>query len=222
MRAMILAAGKGKRMQPLTKTVPKPMLEAGGKPLLQYHIEALVKAGIREIVINTGYLGEVIESRFGSGSNLGAEICYSREGDDPLETGGGIKHALPLLGKGPFIVVNGDIWTDFDYRRLLEGNISPVYLVFVHNPPQHPRGDFVLIGNSVSLEGGPRLTYSGIGLYSPTFFSEQGETVFPLLPVLQRVIREGKAMGELFTGRWLDVGTPERLQELEGILEGKY
>lgn len=218
MRAMILAAGKGERMRPLTKTIPKPMLKAGGKPLLQYHIESLVDAGIREIVINTGRLGAAIESHFGTGRDLGADIRYSREGGQPLETGGGIKRALPLLGKGPFIVVNGDIWTDFDYSRLLEKDITPPYLILVPNPPHHPQGDFVLQGDRLSLDGGPRLTYSGIGLYPPALFSEQTETVFPLLPLLQQAIREGVVTGELYTGRWLDVGTPERLRELEEMV----
>lgn len=218
MRAMILAAGKGERMQPLTKSVPKPMLEAAGKPLLQYHIESLVRAGIRQLVINTGYLGDIIEARFGSGGDFGAEIRYSREGNAPLETGGGIRQALPLLGNGPFIVVNGDIWTDFDYRRLLAGNKKPIYLVFVPNPSHHPEGDFVLVEDRVVLEGGPRLTFSGIGLYLPEYFSKEKERIFPLLPVLQRAIREGNVTGELYTGRWLDVGTPERLRELEGSL----
>lgn len=218
MRAMILAAGKGERMQPFTNITPKPMLKAGGKPLLQYHIESLVNAGIREIVINTGRLGDVIESWFGSGHGFGADIQYSREGDEPLETGGGIKHALPLLGSEPFIALNGDIWTDFNYSRLLERDNKLIHLVLVKNPPHHPDGDFVLQGDVVSLEGSPKLTFSGIGLYPPAYFSEQSETVFPLLPLLQRAIREGKVTGELFKGHWLDVGTPERLQELEGIL----
>ena len=218
MRAMILAAGKGKRMQPLTESMPKPMLTAAGKPLLQYHIESLVGAGIREIIINTGRLGEVIESRFGSGAEYGAEIRYSKEGEEPLETGGGIKHALPLLGEEPFIVVNGDIWTDFNFRRLLQENIRPVHLVLVPNPPHHPQGDFVLTGHRLSLQGRSRLTFSGIGLYSPDFFSEHKETVFPLLPLLLQAIRDGKVSGELFIGGWLDVGTPERLWELETTL----
>ncbi|NNE38937.1 MAG: nucleotidyltransferase family protein, partial [Gammaproteobacteria bacterium] len=158
MRAMILAAGKGERMLPLTKTIPKPLLQAGGKPLIEYHIESLGRAGITEIVINTAKFGDMTESRLGKGDNWQLNIMYSHEGDEPEGTGGGVKKALPLLGDEPFVLINADIWTDYDFRALTKPDDSLIHLVLVNNPPQHLQGDFCLQEDNVSLTGGARYT----------------------------------------------------------------
>ena len=216
MKAMILAAGYGKRMRPLTATTPKPLLRVGGKALLHYHIEALVASGVVDIVINTAWLGEQIEQFVGDGSRFGARILVSPEGS-PLETAGGIKRALPLLGDGRFVVVNGDIWTDYDYGDLqaADGGESMAHLVLVPNPPQHPGGDFCLGNDGVigSAEG-PRYTYSGISVLSAAMFQPLADGPSPLAPLL-RAQPEGAVTGELYRGRWFDVGTLQRLAELD-------
>ena len=213
--AMILAAGKGERMRPLTDKLPKPLLRAGGKPLLQYHLESLARAGTGRIVINHARLGELIEKEFGNGRSYGVEIVYSPEGDEPLETGGGIKKALPLLGPGPFIVVNADIWTDYDFSRLPQAPERLAHLVLVPNPDHHPQGDFSLDNGKVTDDTGPRLTYGGIGVYRPELFADCDESVFALAPVLLRVMGQGAISGEFYSGRWVDVGTPDRLSRLD-------
>lgn len=218
MRAMILAAGRGERMRPLTDTVPKPLLEAGGKPLLQYHIEKLASAGITEIVINTGRLGDLIEARFADGASLGVEIVYSHEGNAPLETGGGIRRALPLLGGEGFLVINGDIWTDYGFSGLSSAPVDLAHLVLVTNPAHHAEGDFVMGDDGLVREGGGRrLTYSGIGVFRPELFRDEPEAAFPLAPLLRRAMRDGRVSGEFYAGTWLDIGTPERLAEAESL-----
>lgn len=217
MKAMILAAGRGERMRPLTDSVPKPLLKAGGRPLIQYHIEALVRAGVPDIVINHAHLGGMIETALGDGRQFGANIVYSPE-SVALETGGGIFNALPLLGSGPFIIVNGDVWTDFPMESLPKEPDSLVHLVLVENPQHHPNGDFVLKENFVQLEGGARMTYSGIGVYRPELFDECQAGAFPLAPVLRRAIINHEATGTHYAGRWMDIGTPQRLQDLDAIL----
>ncbi len=219
MRAMILAAGYGKRMRPLTDRTPKPLLRAGGRRLIDWHIERLRAAGITELVINTGWLGEQIEQALGDGSAAGVRIRYSREGT-PLETAGGIRRALALLGDEPFLVVNADIWTDHDPARLPRAPEGMAHLVLVDNPGHNADGDFYLGADGrVQEEGEPRHTFSGIGVYRPELFAglPDGEEA-PLGPLLRRAMAEGAVSGELYRGRWFDIGTPERLEELDTLL----
>lgn len=213
MKAMILAAGKGERMRPLTDHLPKPLLRVAGKPLLQYHIEALAAAGVTELVINHALMGKKTEEYFADGEAFKVHISYSAEGEVPLDTGGGILRALPLLGEAPFIVVNGDVWTDYDFSYLPAEPPGLAHLVLVNNPPHHPDGDFQLNGKQVEEAGEQCFTYSGIGLYRPELFSGMEEASFPLAPLLRAAMRTGQVSGELYTGEWLDIGTPERLQE---------
>ncbi len=221
MKAMILAAGKGERLRPLTLHTPKPLVRAGGVPLIEYHIRALVEAGFDELVINHAWLGEQIEAHLGDGSALAARIRYSPEGE-PLETGGGIFKALPLLGDGPFVVVNGDIWTDFDFRALsaqLPGS-GLAHLVLVDNPAHHPQGDFMLRdGAVVDAVGEGALTYSGIAVLNPRLFDGCQPGAFKLAPLLRQAMAAGRVTGEHYRGRWVDVGTHERLAEVERIIE---
>ncbi len=213
MMAMILAAGRGQRMRPLTDSIPKPLLEVMGKPLIVHHIERLVSAGIKTIVINTGHLGGQIHERLGTGESFGASIKYSDEGDELLETAGGIVKALPLLGSAPFIVTNADIVTDFDYSFLPVQPGSDARLVMVDNPKHNPDGDFALENNQLHNEGQHRLTYSGIGFFSPLFFKDCVSGRRPLAPLLRQSAQAGKLTGEHFKGYWRDIGTPERLDE---------
>jgi len=212
--AMILAAGRGERMRPLTDRIPKPLLEAGGRPLIGHHLAALARAGVREVVINHAHLGAQIEAALGDGGGYGLHICYSHE-ETALETGGGIFRALPLLGQDPFIVVNGDVWTDFDLARLRIADRDLAHLVLVDNPEHHPAGDFVLEGDRVRAEDGPRLTFSGIGVYRPSLFDGCAPGRFPLAPLLRAAMAAGLVSGERHAGRWTDVGTPERLAALD-------
>lgn len=221
---MILAAGRGERMRPLTDRTPKVLLEAGGKPLLEWHVERLRSAGFERIVINHAWLGEQIEQRLGDGSRFGLRILYSREAQ-ALETAGGIVNALPLIGDSPFLVVNGDVFTDFDFAALvprlsaLSGSDSLAHLVLVDNPPHHPRGDFVLRDGRVMADGEERLTFSGIGVYRPQLFASvaAGERA-RLAPVLGAAMGRGAVSGERYCGLWFDVGTPARLAELNRLL----
>lgn len=215
---MILAAGRGERMRPLTDHTPKPLLLAGGKPLIVHHLERLSAAGIRQVVINHAHLGERIEAALGDGKRFGVAIRYSPEGK-ALETGGGIFRALPLLGEGPFLVVNGDVWTDLDFAHLClpEGRLA--HLVLVDNPEHHPRGDFRLSDGTVHDDGEPRLTFSGIGVYSPALFEGCHDGAFPLAPLLRAAMARGLVSGEHHRGRWLDIGTPARLQALDHLLK---
>ena len=215
MKAMILAAGRGERMRPLTDRTPKPLLEAGGKSLIQYHIEALCAAGCHELVINHAHLGEQLVARLGDGAAFGVHIDYSAEPPGALETGGGIRHALPLLGDEPFLVVNGDIWTDYPYRQLLQAPAGLAHLVLIDNPPHNPEGDFQLNDGRVAAEGAQRLTFSGIGVYSPALFADQPDTAFPLAPLLRTAMSAGQVSGEHYRGQWMDIGSPQRLQQLD-------
>jgi len=223
MKAMILAAGRGERMRPLTDHTPKPLLQVGGKSIIEYHIESLVSSGIKEIVINHAWLGSQIETALGNGSRYGAMITYSPEGTEGLETGGGIFKALPILGDNAFIIVNGDIWTDFQFGTLPHsmGTTShcTAHLVLIDNPAHHPEGDFMLdngllVESSKATQQG-KLTYSGIGVYHPGFFKNCNPGTFPLAPLLREAISKGLVTGEHHQGRWSDVGTPERLDELD-------
>jgi len=223
MKAMILAAGRGERMRPLTDTTPKPLLKAGGKALIVWHLERLAAAGFREVVINHAHLGAQIEAALGDGHAFGLDIRYSPEPPGALETAGGIARALPLLGNAPFLVVNGDVWCDWDFRRAhaLAGRFA--HLVFVDNPPQHPGGDFCLDGERVRYAAdaiGPTLTYAGTGVFAPDFFSTvPAGAVMKLRPLLDAAIARGQLSGEHHRGRWVDVGTPERLAELDQHLK---
>jgi len=225
MKALVLAAGRGERMRPLTDVVPKPLLPVAGRPLIAYHLEALARAGIFDIVINLAWLGERLRAALGDGGRYGVRIRYSDEGAQALETGGGIFNALPLLGPGAFFVVNGDVWSDFDWRRLtldpeVDGG-AVARLVLVPNPAHHPQGDFALDGDVIVARATERLTYSGIGVYRPEFFAGATPGKFPLLPLLERAIAAGNLRGELYRGQWWDVGTPERLHALDMRLRAR-
>lgn len=222
MRAIILAAGLGTRMRPLTDTLPKPLLQAGGKALIEYHILNLARAGIVDIVINHFHLGEKLEAALGDGSGYGVRLHYSRE-SVRLETAGGIIKALPLLGPGPFIVISGDIWTDYDYRNLsaVDGRATKAHLVMVENPEHHQGGDFSLQADGhLRLAHAHRdgLTYSGISVMHPSLFAGLAEAPLALRPVLDKAIALDQISAETFLGRWFDIGTPERLAELETLL----
>lgn len=218
MRAMILAAGRGERMRPLTDTIPKPLLRAGGRMLIEYHLENLVHAGVTDIVINHAHLGGRIETALGDGSRYGAHIRYSPEPPGALETGGGIHQALPLLGDAPFIVVNGDIWSDLDYRTLLRDPDGLAHLVLVDNPEHHSAGDFHLDDDRVDYTGVPRLTFSGIGVYRAALFAGCAPGRFPLAPLLRAAMDAGDVRGQHYSGRWWDIGTPQRLAMLDELL----
>ena len=220
MKAMILAAGKGERMRPLTLHTPKPLVRAAGTPLIEFHLRALADAGFRELVINHAWLGQQIEDHLGDGAHFGLSIRYSAEGE-PLETGGGIFRALPLLGDEPFVVVNGDVWTDFDFSLLRRPLDGVAHLVLVDNPDHHPRGDFRLDAGQVqdALDGKPSLTYSGIAVLHPRLFAGCQPGAFKLAPLLRQAMAAGQVSGEHFTGRWVDVGTHERLADVERLLK---
>ena len=214
MKAMILAAGRGERLRPLTDHTPKPLLEVRGKALIVWHLEALARAGVHEVIINLAWLGARIRAALGTGERCGLTVHYSQEPPGALEAGGGIHQALPLLGAAPFIVVNGDTYTDFDFADLRIAARSLAHLVLVPNPLQHPRGDFSLLHDDVLDEGAARFTYSGIGLYRPEFFAACAPGRFPLLPLLRQASAARRLQGEVYRGRWEDVGTPERLAAL--------
>lgn len=225
MRAMILAAGRGERMRPLTDTTPKPLLKVAGKMLIEYHLQNLARAGVTEVVINHAWLGEKMPAALGDGERYNLNINYSDEGDTALETAGGIIKALPMLGDEPFIVVNGDIWTDYDYRHLSQPD-GLIHLVLVDNPVHHPRGDFGLDDGRVVLDQFQAqtnqltlLTYSGIGVYSPEIFTKLESGVQPLAPVIRQAITQQQVSGEHYKGRWWDIGTPERLRELDKLIQ---
>jgi len=221
---MILAAGRGERMRPLSERVPKPLLPVAGRPLIEHLIERLARAGFSELVVNVSHLAAHIEGALGDGSRHGVRIVYSRE-EQALETGGGIAFALPLLGDAPFVVLNSDIYCDFDCGRLaaagaaLERGTLVAHLVLVDNPPHHPAGDFSLAGGRVSADGMPRLTFSGIGAYSPALFAgvERGAKC-QLAALLRPAMAQGRVAGEQHRGLWMDVGTPQRLADLERAL----
>jgi MurNAc alpha-1-phosphate uridylyltransferase len=222
MKAMILAAGKGERMRPLTLSTPKPLVRAGGVPLIEYHLKALAIAGFTEVVINHAWLGQQLESYLGDGSQYGMRIEYSREGE-PLETGGGIFRALPLLGDEAFVVVNGDIWTDYDFSVLHQPIAGLAHLVLADNPPHHPAGDFTLVDGQVrdAQPGAATLTYSGIAVLHPQLFDGCSDGAFKLAPLLRKAMADGQVTGEHLRGHWVDVGTHERLAEVEALIEAR-
>lgn len=218
MKAMILAAGRGERMRPLTDHTPKPLLQVGGKSLIVWHLQRLAAAGFKDIVINHAHLGEQIEAALGDGSKWGVHIQYSPE-KIALETAGGIANAMPLLGNAPFLVVNGDVYTDIDFGAL---SLIPTYLahlVMVDNPPQHAAGDFALSGGKLSVEGTEKLTFSGVGIYQPSLFASvvRGDAA-KLAPLLKTAMAQGLVSGSHHLGAWHDIGTPERLLALDSQL----
>ncbi len=223
MKAMILAAGLGERMRPLTDHTPKPLLQVAGVPLIEYHLRQLAAAGFGEVVINVSHLAQQIIDFCGDGSRWRLQIHYSREAE-PLETAGGIQQALPLLGDSPFLVVNGDIWIDYPFAQLRDHRMPGdqlAYLVMVDNPPHHPLGDFRIDSEGVlqyRLDGEKGLTYAGLGLYRPEFFAGLAPGKLALRPLLDEAIGGGRLGGEFHSGRWEDVGTPERLAELDALV----
>lgn len=227
MKAMILAAGRGERMRPLTDQCPKPLLAVGGKPLIVRHIERLAAAGITELVINHAHLGHMLEAALGPGDAFGVRICWSPEPPGALETAGGIRQAMQFLGGNPFLVVNGDIFCEADFAPLarIARSLSPegdlAHLLLIDNPNHNPGGDFALDGGRVLSDGEARLTFSGIAAYHPALFAplEAGRPA-RLAPLLRAAMGEGRVSGEHFRGRWVDVGTPERLALLDASLRG--
>jgi MurNAc alpha-1-phosphate uridylyltransferase len=220
LKALILAAGRGERMRPLTDRTPKPLLPVAGKPLIVWHLERLARAGFRDIVVNHAHLGDQIEALLDDGTAWGVSIRYSPEPPGALETAGGIANAMPLLGDQPFVVINSDIYCDFDFAALRQpaaGDLAR--LVLVANPSQHPDGDFCLHGDRVTAQGSPRLTFAGIGVYRPALFAEitPGERA-KLAPLLVKAMAEARVSGERYLGRWTDVGTAERLTALDAEL----
>ena len=221
MQVMLLAAGVGERMRPLTDHTPKPLLAVGGMPLLEHHIRRLAEAGLTEMVINVSHLAQQIMDYCGDGSRWGVSIAYSPE-PEPLETAGGIINAMPLLGNLPFMVVNGDVWTDYPFAQMaavdLSNNGCDAHLVLVDNPPQHPLGDFSLNGQGLLEIKEPTAmghTYAGLGLYSPTFFAGAAAGKLAMRPLLDKAIPQGLVCGEYYGGEWADVGTPQRLKDLD-------
>jgi MurNAc alpha-1-phosphate uridylyltransferase len=228
MKALIFAAGLGERMRPLTDRTPKPLLQAGGKPLIVWHLQKLAAIGVREVVINTSWLAEQFPQTLGDGAQWGLRLAYSYEGPTPLETGGGMRHALSLVGEAPFLAVNGDIWTDYDFARLPHEPAGDAHLVLVENPAHNPRGDFALDEDgNVHSDGASRLTFSGVGVYRARLFAHWRSIVgdtegahatpprFKLAPLLRAAMKRGSVSGEHYAGHWTDVGTPERLRELD-------
>lgn len=222
MRAMILAAGRGERLRPLTDSCPKPLIPVAGKPLIEYHLERLSEAGFKEVVVNLWYLGDQIRARLGDGQKFGLKIMYSVE-KELLNTGGGIKQALPLLGEEPFLLVNGDIYTDYPFERLRTvtlGKGKVAHVVLVDNPFYHPTGDFSLDAEWLTMPQGTKThTYSGIAVYSPTLYQDSPLGPFSLVPLLKEAIVKRQVTGEHYQGFWYDIGSQERLQKLEAILE---
>lgn len=231
MKALIFAAGLGERMRPLTDTTPKPLLKVAGKPLIVWHLDKLAAIGIREVVINTSWLADQFPASLGDGSRWGLDLRYSFEGPQPLETGGGMWHALDLLGDGPFLAVNGDIWSNVDYAALPREPAGEAHLVLVDNPEHNPRGDFAL-GEDGALhsEGERQLTFAGIGLYRARLLENWLAVIgdapgagltpprFKLAPLLRAAMARGAVTGQHHRGRWTDVGTPERLAQLDAAL----
>lgn len=219
MKALLFAAGRGERMRPLTDATPKPLLRVGGRMLIEHHLEKLAAAGIEEVVINTSHLAGQFPAALGDGARWGVHIRYSHEGSRPLETGGGMRHALPLLGDAPFIAVSADIVSDYDYARLPREPQGLAHLVMVPNPDFHPAGDFWLEGSRLNEEGrGQRLTFGNIGVYRPELVAGEADRCFKLLPIYQRAMRAGQLSGERHDGFWRNLGTPAQLAELDEAL----
>jgi N-acetyl-alpha-D-muramate 1-phosphate uridylyltransferase len=225
MKAMILAAGRGERMRPLTDSLPKPLLSVAGKPLIHYHLEALRNAGLSEVVINHAWLGHLIPAHLGRGEQWGLSIIYSDEGDEGLETAGGIKKALPLLGNKAFVVINGDVFSDYPYQDLGDKLNADclAHLVLVPNPVQHPEGDFGINATGYAVaEAEQCFTFSGIAIYRPEFFSSVAEGKQKLAPYLRQAMQQNKVTAELYQGVWHDIGTIQRLTELSAQLESRH
>lgn len=223
MKVMLLAAGRGERLRPLTDTVPKPLIEVQGRPLIEHHLYRLSADGFTEVVMNLAWLGDKIKQRLGNGARYGVHIRYSEEPDGALETGGGILKALPLLGAEPFLVVSADIYTNFPFGGLKTALARDdlAHLVMVPNPPHHRDGDFVLDTHGrLQADGAPRLTYAGIGVHRAEFFKECQPGPFSMLPWWQRAMRAGRVSGEIYRGGWQDIGTPESLRTLSAVNSG--
>ena len=219
MRAMILAAGRGERLRPLTDTTPKPLLEVTGRSLIDYHLDRLANAGFREIVINLAHHGDLIQNTLGKGSTWGLKIHYSPEPPGALDTGGGIQQALPLLGESPFAVINGDVFSDYPVARLRAIKCDHAHLVLVPNPEHHPQGDFALQGGHVSREGQVKYTFSGISVYHPRFFDCAPGGRHSVVPMLRNAMDLQQVTGEIYRGVWHDIGTLERLEKLRGLMQ---
>lgn len=219
-KAMILAAGRGERMRPLTDTLPKPLLKVDGRALIEYHISALKDAGIKDILINTSWLGDIIPEYLGDGAYWGVNLTFSHE-EVALETAGGIRKALDFFGDEPFVVVNGDIWTEFDFE-LLNKPKAKAHLVLVPNPEQHPNGDFGLDNGTVLAQNETQYTFSGIGVYQPEIFKDLViDEPAALAPILRELMQKQEVTGQLYQGEWRDIGTPERLKALNKTFEKK-
>jgi MurNAc alpha-1-phosphate uridylyltransferase len=218
MKAMLLAAGRGERMRPLTDTTPKPLLRIGGQTMIERHVHALARAGITDLVINHAHLGQQLIDALGDGHDCGVDIAWSAEPGGALETGGGIFNALPLLGDAPFLVVNADIWTDFPYAGLPEEIDELAHLVMVDNPAHNAGGDFSLSAGRLSQRGPAMLTYGGIGIYRPDLFADCNPGAFPLAPLLRRAMDAEQVSGEHYRGKWFDIGTPERLEAVNRVV----
>jgi MurNAc alpha-1-phosphate uridylyltransferase len=222
-KAMVLAAGRGERMRPLTDKVPKPLLPLKGTAMIEYPLRALAAAGVLDVVVNLGYRGAQVKEHLGDGARCGVRIAYSEEGDPPLETGGGIFHALPLLGTAPFVLINSDVYSDYPVAKLVQhaGSLPPgvlAHLVLVPNPGHKARGDFGLAGDKVLDGVAAPYTFSGLSVQRAELFARCKPGRFPMLPLWRAAIAEGRVTGEVYSGRWSDVGTPQRLSELEAAL----
>ena len=219
MKAMLLAAGRGERLRPITDSLPKPLVRVGGRPLIAWQLARLAQAGVHEVVINLSWLGDQLRSALDDGREFGVRISWSEEGPVPLETGGGILQALPLLAPGPFLVVSSDIWTDIDFARIRIPANSQAHLVLIPNPPHHPRGDFGLEDGRVVDRETDRFTYANVGIYRSELFDGFSPGRFPLIAVLKRAMAARQVSGEIHPGAWYDIGTLERLAELEKRLQ---
>jgi N-acetyl-alpha-D-muramate 1-phosphate uridylyltransferase len=226
MKAMILAAGRGERLRPLTDTTPKPLVEVGGRPLIAHHLSRLAQAGVHDVVVNLGWLGERIAAALGDGAAFGVRICYSHEGWPALDTGGGVRHALPLLGAAPFLLINGDVWCDYPLARLVRSAqaLPPEilgHLLLVPNPPHHADGDFALRDGVVRADGALRLTVAGLSVLRPALFEGCQDGAFPIAPLWRHAAAAGLMRGEEYRGTWFDVGAPERLALLRRQLSSQ-
>lgn len=221
MIAMILAAGRGERLQPITDSVPKSLVEVGGTSLLERHLSALADAGVSTVIINLGWLGEQIVERIGSGNRFGLQVCYSPEYEQILETGGGIRRALPMLGRDPFWVLNADIYTDFSLPDFELPDDCFGHLVLVPTPKDKARGDFDLLNGKIGNGDAPAYTFSGIACYRPEFLQQQDVERFSIVPLLRRAADLGQLSGALYEGQWADVGTPEKLRDINDRLSGR-
>jgi len=216
MKAMILAAGRGERLRPLTDNIPKPLVAVAGRPIIEYTIQALEEAGFKDLIVNLAHLGNKIEMVLQDGSRFSVNISYSREGPVGLETGGGIFHALPLLGNDPFTVVNGDIFCDFPLQTLIKKPPRLAHIILVPNPKHNPSGDFSITDNgTVYVGGNQNYTFAGIGSYQPKLFEGCKEGTYPLAPILRQAMERGDVSGEIYQGLWTDLGTLERINALE-------